>query len=137
MRTWGEASQRVYNTLDPRLQRLVTRIRDEVCDIRLLYGYRTQDEQNLMYATGRSKLQYPHSKHNRIPSLAVDITTTPVNLKAAKLREELSYIAGAAQYIAKEEGFQIRWGGDWDRDGDLDDNTFDDLFHFEIHGGNT
>jgi len=26
----------------------------------------------------------------------------------------------------------LRWGGDWDRDTQVDDNNFDDLVHFEL-----
>jgi peptidoglycan L-alanyl-D-glutamate endopeptidase CwlK len=29
-------------------------------------------------------------------------------------------------------GIKIRWGGDWDSDGDINDNRFDDLVHVEI-----
>ena len=136
-RTWGAKSASVLSTLDPRLQRLMTRIRDEVADVSLLYGFRGKEEQDLFYATGRSKLPWPTSKHNSTPSLAVDFVTSPVNLKSAKLREELAYVAGAAIAIAREEGYTLRWGGDWDRDGDLEDQKFDDLFHLEIHEDHT
>lgn len=27
---------------------------------------------------------------------------------------------------------RIRWGGDWDRDHDVKDQTFNDLVHFEV-----
>jgi hypothetical protein len=39
----------VYDQLDPRLQLLVTRIRDEVCDISLVSGYRDFMEQNALF----------------------------------------------------------------------------------------
>ena len=29
---------------------------------------------------------------------------------------------------------KIRWGGDWDSDGEIKDNNFDDLVHIEIIG---
>lgn len=28
--------------------------------------------------------------------------------------------------------YYLRWGGDWDRDNDFDDQKFDDLMHFEL-----
>jgi peptidoglycan L-alanyl-D-glutamate endopeptidase CwlK len=34
--------------------------------------------------------------------------------------------------VASEEGVNVRWGGDWDGDRDIDDQTFDDLPHFEF-----
>ena len=132
MSAWGKASRKEYDTLDPRLQKLCDRINTEVCDMRLLCGHRPKEDQDLAFATKRSKVQWPNSKHNKTPSVAVDWTPTPVNLKSRSLREELCYIAGAATVIAKQEGFTLRWGGDWDQDGDLEDNTFDDLFHVEI-----
>ena len=27
---------------------------------------------------------------------------------------------------------KLRWGGDWDRDTQVKDNSFDDLLHFEL-----
>jgi hypothetical protein len=129
---WGTASRKEYDTIAPRLQRVLDRICTEVCDIRILKGHRSKEDQDLYYATNRSKVRWPNSKHNSMPSLAADITPTPVNFKSKSLREELSYIAGAATAIAREEGLVLRWGGDWDQDGDLEDNTFDDLFHLEI-----
>lgn len=29
-------------------------------------------------------------------------------------------------------GVTLRWGGDWDSDTEVNDNSFDDLVHFEI-----
>jgi hypothetical protein len=34
--------------------------------------------------------------------------------------------------IAHEMGVKIRWGGDWDSDGEIKDNSFDDLVHVEL-----
>ena len=34
--------------------------------------------------------------------------------------------------IAKQMGINIRFGGDWDSDGDTKDNNFDDLVHVEL-----
>lgn len=132
MKKWSNKSKKVYDQLDERLQRLVTRIRDEVTDISLTYGHRDREEQNTMYENGVSMLRYPHSKHNRKPSLAVDLQPYPYPTYEPKLWGALGYIAGRAHQIAAEEGFRIRWGGDWDGDGDLTDQTFDDLFHIEV-----
>jgi len=43
-------------------------------------------------------------------------------------------MAGHIQSIATRLDYEIRWGGDWDRDGELTDQTFMDLGHFEILG---
>jgi len=34
--------------------------------------------------------------------------------------------------IGKQLNVNIRWGGDWDSDGEVADNSFDDLVHVEI-----
>jgi len=132
MNTWGRKSKRVYDTLDPRLQILVTRIRDEVCDVSLTSGYRDFMEQNALFEASASTLRWPDSKHNKNPSIAVDLQPYPYPTYEPKLWGALGYIAGRAYAIAAEEGFQIRWGGDWDGDGDLTDQKFDDLFHLEL-----
>ena len=40
----------------------------------------------------------------------------------------------AMQTAAKELNITIRWGGDWDMDGDTTDQTFNDLCHWELYG---
>ena len=131
MRTWSVNSKKVYDTLDGDLKVLVTRIRDEVVDISLTSGYRDREEQNTLFENSLSTLRWPDSKHNRKPSLAVDLQPYPYPRSELKLWASLGYIAGHAHRIAQEEGFRIRWGGDWNRNGDLTDQTFDDLFHLE------
>ena len=41
-------------------------------------------------------------------------------------------IAGLMMRAAQEEGVHIRWGGDWDSDGQTLDHTFFDAPHFEM-----
>jgi peptidoglycan L-alanyl-D-glutamate endopeptidase CwlK len=121
--------------LHPRLQVLVTRLRDEVADISLVYpygGHRDAATQNELVEAGVSKVRWPHSKHNRYPSHAVDIQPYPYPDYDPKLWGALGYLAGRAFGIAAEEGFEIRWGGDWNGNGDLTDQNFDDLFHIEL-----
>ena len=37
-------------------------------DCTILEGFRDRQRQNQMFSDGKSKLQFPHSKHNRFPS---------------------------------------------------------------------
>lgn len=133
MRTWSKDSAAVYATLHPKLQVLVTRIRDEVADISLIQGFRDREEQTKAFESNHSKVQWPDSMHNKKPSKAVDLQPYPMPKKETKLWAALGYIAGHACRIAEQEGFAIRWGGDWNRNGDLTDQNFDDLFHLEIY----
>jgi len=132
MRKWGRDSQVVYDQLDRRLQIVVTRVRDEIGDISLTCGFRDEVEQNSMHDAGVSELRWPDGKHNRLPSLAVDFQPYPRPTKQIHLWSSLSYYASAAVLIGQQEGVTIRWGGDWNRNGIIQDQNFFDLFHLEI-----
>lgn len=131
-RKWGNRSQQVLSELDPRLASIMTTILHEVADISLICGFRDQEEQDEAYETGRSKVRWPNGKHNRLPSKAVDFQPWPVPERREKLWASLAYIAGHAIQIGRRRGLVVRWGGDWDGDGDLTDQNFDDLYHLEI-----
>jgi hypothetical protein len=131
-RKWGKDSLKVYEELDWRLQRIVTRVRDEIGDISLLCGFRNETEQNEMHDAGLSEVRWPDGMHNRMPSLAVDFQPYPRPSRQIHLWSALSYYASAAIIIAREEGVTLRWGGDWNRNGIIQDQKFYDLFHIEI-----
>lgn len=103
-------------------------------DFAVSEGHRGKDAQDKAVAEGKSKTPWPTSKHNKTPSLAVDLLPY-VNGKFigwdAPL-EQWAYFAGIVMGIAEAKGFKIRWGGNWKRDNDLTANKFDDLPHFEI-----
>lgn len=104
-------------------------------DIKIECGYRGQDAQDEAFANGYSKLQYPNSKHNKMPSMAVDVTPYPERYSDAKAQERLGfYIRGIADALYQDGriSHRLRWGGDWDGDFDRKDQTFDDLPHFEL-----
>lgn len=137
MRKWGQRSLDVYDTLDPRLQEVMDYVLDEVADVSLICGHRNQHDQNELYYARpqRTQVQWPNSKHNMLPSLAVDFQPYPYPARQEKLWASLAYVAGRAIAYAESIGVTLRWGGDWDRDGELTDQNFDDLFHLEIMDG--
>lgn len=132
MRQWGDNSLRVRAQLHPDLVRIVDRILKEVADVSLISGHRGEEEQNELFHDGKSTLEFPQSKHNAYPSMAVDLQPYPFPKEEKRLWGALGWIAGNALRIAQEEGVTLRWGGDWNRNGDLTDQKFDDLFHLEI-----
>ena len=104
-------------------------------DCTILCGRRGKKAQNDAYREGRSTKKWPGSKHNTEdyePSDAVDVAPYPINWEN---RKRFYYFAGYVQGVADRMGIKIRWGGDWDSDTDLDDQTFFDLPHFERVGG--
>lgn len=100
-------------------------------DCKVLEGHRDEATQNkLFYATPpRTQVKFPDSSHNSMPSRAVDVMPYPIDWGD---RERCHYFAGFVLGVAASMGIKIRWGGDWDRDTEVDDNRFDDLPHFEL-----
>lgn len=98
-------------------------------DITVTCTHRGKEEQNEAFAQKKSKLQWPESKHNTLPSIAVDVVPYPIDWKNTK---RFGYMAGLIIACAKARGYTVRWGGDWDSDGETEDQNFHDLPHFEL-----
>jgi peptidoglycan L-alanyl-D-glutamate endopeptidase CwlK len=137
MRRWGTRSLAVRETLDPRLRQVVDFVLGTIADISLTEGFRNKDKQNHAFHTDKSKVMWPNGKHNKRPSHAVDFDVWPRPAVEREHWAALGMVAGAARVYGFANGWKIRWGGDWDMDGDLSDNDFDDLFHLEIDDENS
>ena len=98
-------------------------------DNTIIYGRRNKEDQNAAYEAGNSKLQYPYSNHNKNPSMAVDAVPYPINWGD---RERMTLFAGFVLGIASKFGIKLRWGGNWSMDWQVQNNSFDDLAHFEL-----
>lgn len=150
MPRYGNRSERVLATVEPMLGTVMRHV-IEWFDHSILVGHRNQSEQNRAFGDGRSRLPWPQSSHNSKPSFAVDAAPYSPGKgvdwlipKFAKLKQtdpelyarirnygRYCYFAGAVMATGRELGVKLRWGGDWDGDTDLADQTFDDLVHFE------
>lgn len=115
-------------TCHPDLQRVFTHVIEQF-DCSILEGHRDQARQDRLYEEGKTQVRWPHSRHNSQPSRAVDVVPYPVDWED---RERMTYFAGVVKGTAAVMGIRIRWGGDWDSDTEVDDNSFDDLPHFEL-----
>jgi hypothetical protein len=62
-------------------------------------------------------------------SRAVDVAPYPIDWNDTR---RFDHFAGIVVGIAHRSGVKIRWGGNWDRDNDLNDQNFNDLVHFEL-----
>jgi len=133
MAKFGKASTRRLQTLDPRLQ-LILQEAIKFFDFTIICGHRTKEEQNRAFAEGMSKLKWPNSHHNSIPSTAVDIAPwDPVNKTIDwKHRDRFIYLAAFIVGVAFKMGYKLRWGGDWDSDTLMNDQIFVDLPHLEL-----
>jgi peptidoglycan L-alanyl-D-glutamate endopeptidase CwlK len=101
----------------------------EMTDFGITCGYRGEADQAAAYASGKSKLEWPNSRHNVMPSEAVDLVPYPVDWDD---RERFFYLAGVIMSCAKELGVELRWGGDWDMDLKPHERGENDLPHFEL-----
>jgi len=160
MNTWGKKSLAERGSSDPRLNKIgdvVLQIKNHSVD----KGHRGQQEQHHAFVNGHSKLDWPDGNHNAYPSKAQDVRTYPsppaiefdknpdkmshrelrsevkmlrTMVKDQPLREEQLYLLGLHRGVAEMMDIKIRTGADWDRDGEILDNGFDDFFHVEING---
>jgi len=90
-------------------------------DVTVLCGQRGEKEQNSAFYSGKSKLLYPRSKHNKTPSRAVDLAPWPIDWKDIKRFKEMTDLV---DMIAKEKGIKIRLGREF---------SFKDWPHVELH----
>lgn len=95
-------------------------------DIIVVCGYRSKEEQDKAFASGNSKVRFPNSKHNVMPSNAVDCapcnkTGTSINWMLTTDFKKMGKILKAA---AIKLGVEVEWGGDWKK--------FKDYPHLEL-----
>jgi peptidoglycan L-alanyl-D-glutamate endopeptidase CwlK len=98
--------------------------------------YRTKALQHQYVHEGKSKVDYP-TVHNTKPSHAIDAYPyEATGIDWGQLQS--AYFAGwvmAASAMLYEQGkmtHRVRCGLDWDKDNDVDDNSFWDAGHFEL-----
>lgn len=127
MPKFGKKSQNMLDTCEPKLRQLFAEVIKHY-DCTILEGHRTKERQGELFKQGKTKLQ-SGGKHTTIPSCAVDVAPYPVDWDDTK---RFYHFAGFVQATATQLGISIRWGGDWDSDKDLKDQSFFDLVHFEL-----
>lgn len=141
MPKYSQDSKKKLSTCHVDLQRIFNEVIKHY-DCTILEGVRIDAKQVKLFREGKSKLDgiIDKSKHqvdkNNPLSRAVDVCPYPIpdgwGNDNPKERSKFYYFAGAVLGIAQTMGINIRWGGDWDSDGDFKDQTFDDLVHFEL-----
>lgn len=130
MPRFGERSLAALATAHPDLQRLFAEV-VKFFDCTILEGHRGEEAQRKAVLAGKSKLGWPHSKHNRTPAMAVDAAPYPIDWKDT---ERFARFAGFVLGVASQMGIIVRWGGDWNMDQRSSDERFVDMPHFELLG---
>jgi hypothetical protein len=109
MPTFSAISEAKLQTCHPKLQSIMREVITHY-DFAILYGHRGEADQNEAFETGNSNKRWPDSKHNSIPSHAVDIAPYPVDWENEL---EFWYLAGLVMATAQKHGIRLRWGGRW------------------------
>jgi len=123
-----QESKKNLSSCHPKLKKIFNEVIKTV-DCSVLEGHRGKDRQNALYKEGKTKLTFPKGRHNSSPSNAVDVAPYPVDWGD---RERFTLFAGFVLGIAKSLDINLRWGGDWNQNWEVNDNMFDDFPHFEL-----
>ena len=130
MYKYSKTSRKRLDSCHPELQRLFNSLIEDY-DVSIICGHRSKAEQDKAVADGASKTRYPNSKHNSMPSLGIDAALYPINWND---HGRHYMFVGIVRERAKHLGIPIRCGADWDSDFATNDQTFNDLVHFEYAG---
>lgn len=128
MPRFGRRSRKNLETCHEDLQELFNEV-IKYFDCTVIQGHRGKEEQNKYFDEGKSKVKYPHGRHNASPSNAVDVVPYPIDWDDT---DRMYYFAGYVKGIAASLGIPIRWGGDWNDNTEVKDTNFKDLPHFEL-----
>lgn len=130
MPQFGQRSEAALATCHPDLVRVARRA-IKVYDFTVTEGHRTEERQNALYNKRPrvTTVRWPNSRHNAMPSNAMDLAPYPIDFHDL---ERFYVLAGVILACAAEEGVKLRWGGDFNQNGDLHDQAFIDLPHFEL-----
>lgn len=153
MPNFGRRSKEKLATVDPRLVSILSEVIKHV-DFTVLTGTRGREAQMDAVHEGRSKKPWPKSTHNCVLpteglppeqwpedpeglSRAVDIAPWQDGIDWDD-EPQFAFLAGQVVAEARHQGIDIRWGGDWDGDGQGvwrdSDERFNDMPHFEVIG---
>ena len=127
MPTFGAASSAALAKCHPKLQLIANEAIKEI-DFRVLDATRGRADQERAFAGGKSKARFGQSAHNYVPAIAFDLFPAPYDWNN---RQSFINLSKVILRIAKEKGVPLRWGGDWDMDGNLSDGW--DMPHYELH----
>jgi peptidoglycan L-alanyl-D-glutamate endopeptidase CwlK len=116
MPSFSRASRERLDTCDDRIIDICEEA-IKFIDFTVVCGHRTVDEQNELYAQGRTRpgriITYKRggdSVHNTWPTRALDFAPYPIDWSDIVRFGE---VAGIMKYIAWQKHFKLQWGGDW------------------------
>lgn len=122
----GAASTKALDTAHPKLQRLIREVdkrlsKRRLLDLTVVCGHRGQAEQEKAYAQHKSTKHWPDSKHNTLPSNAVDVAPYPTDWTDTTT---FALLAGYILAVANDLDIEVNVGALWKK--------FPDLPHVEL-----
>ena len=126
MPSFSHSSWEKLGTCHEDLQRVFIEV-VKTFDCTILEGKRSLERQRRLFARGKTKTM--NSKHLREPSQAVDVAPYPIDWYDL---ERFYFFGGYVLGVAQSMGIMLRYGGDWDQDWEVIDETWKDLPHFEL-----
>jgi len=129
MYKFSKSSEEKLATCHPDLQKIMNEV-IKYYDCSIICGHRGEKEQNEAFEKGYSKLKFPNGKHNKIPSLAVDILPYP--FKGYQDRDQFLFMQGFIKGIATQLGIKIRLGIDFNGDLSFKNDSLFDGPHIEL-----
>lgn len=145
MPQFGKTSLARLATCHPDIQRIMNEA-IKYMDFTIIYGRRGKEDQEDAFSSGHSKKHWPDSTHNvtKLDPLTNERVEDPDGLSDGidfapwtnggvnwHDHKPFLVLAGVIMGIAQMMGIEIIWGGDWDMDGDLSDQRFNDLGHVQ------
>lgn len=132
MPKFSKRSADKLDTCDERLQRVFNEVIKH-WDCTITEGTRSKEVQDEYFRTGKSKVKFPNSRHNLLPSKAVDAAPY-IKGKGITWNNASNFylFVGFVLGIAASMDIKLRVGADWDGDHDVSDQSFHDLLHLEL-----
>ncbi len=138
----GTESESMLVTCYPNVQRIM-RIVINLIDYKVIFGHRSIEIQQGLFAAGRSTLDgiNKKSQHNFDPSRAIDIAPWPIQWpdeegisdgEREHRVKRFHVLAGVVLGVGHAIDIPLIWGGDWDHDFTYNDQNFHDLGHFQL-----
>ena len=144
------SEKRLYTCHEELVTIAETSLSRSLVDFGIAQGERSKEQQLKYFKDDKSTLDPRNDadlakakhivspEHGRLMSHAMDIYAW-VDGSINWDRKYYMYLAGIIQSVSLElykngiHKYMVRWGGNWDSDGIIsDDQTFDDLVHFEL-----
>ena len=119
---FSERSQKNLDTCDPRIHEVFTEVIKH-WDCTVIEGWRSTEKQKQYYFDGTTTLDgvTKMSRHQNLPSLAVDVMPYPIDWDDARgIRDFAHFVLG----VAAVKGIKLEWGGYW--------KNFQDMPHYQL-----